>query len=83
MSHRVGTRVSHVANKQMKKLLHMAALSVVSQQRELAYYYQRKEEQGNNKMSVINAIRNKIIHRVFACIRDNRKYKKNYMPALA
>lgn len=83
ISIRGGTRVSHIANKRMKKLLHMAALAVVSKQGELADYYHRKVEQGKNKMSVINAIRNKLIHRVFACVRDNRKYEKNYMSALA
>ena len=90
---RGGTRVSHLANKQMKKLLHMAALSVVSGKGEMADYYHRKVEQalprrGKNKMLVINAVRNKIIHpggepRVFACIRDDRKYEKNYTDALA
>lgn len=80
---RGGTRVSHLANKQMKKLLHMVALSVVSGKGEMAVYYHRKVEQGKNKMLVINAIRNKIIHRVFACIRDDRKYEKNYIASLA
>ena len=84
---RGGTRVSHLANKQgaaprMKKLLHMGAMSVVSGKGEMASYYHRKVEQGKNEMLVLNAIRNKIIHRVFACIRDNRKYEKNYTTAL-
>ena len=79
---RGGTRVSHIANKQMKKLLHMAALSVISGKGEMANYYHRKVEKGKSKMSVINAVRNKIIHRIFACIRDNRKYEKNYSAAL-
>lgn len=79
---RGGTRVSHLANKQMKKLLHMAALSVVSGKGEMADYYHRKVEQGKNKMLVLNAVRNKIIHRVFACIRDDRKYEKNYTTLL-
>lgn len=79
---RGGTRVSHLANKQMKKLLHMAALSVVSGKGEMANYYHRKVEQGKNKMLVLNAVRNKIIHRVFACIRDDRKYERNYTAAL-
>jgi transposase len=79
---RGGTRVSHLANKQMKKLLHMAALSVVSGKGEMAQYYHRKVEQGKNKMLVLNAVRNKIIHRVFACVRDNRKYEKIYATAL-
>jgi transposase len=80
---RGGTRVSHLANKQMKKILHMAALSVVSGKGEMADYYHRKVEQGKNKMLVLNAVRNKIIHRVFACIRENRKYEKFYTPSLA
>jgi len=56
----------------MKKLLHMAALAVISKKGQLKDYYDRKVEQGKNKMSVINAVRNKLIHRVFACVRDNR-----------
>lgn len=80
---RGGTRVSHLANKKMKKLLHMAALSVVSGKGEMADYYHRKVEQGKNKMLVLNAVRNKIIHRVFACVRNDRKYEKNYIAALA
>ncbi len=77
------TRVSHLANKQMKKLLHMAAMSAVAAEGELADYYQRKVAQGKAKMAVLNAVRNKIIHRVFACVRDDRKYEKNYINALA
>lgn len=76
-------RVSHLANKQMKKLLHMAAMSAVAAEGELADYYHRKVAQGKAKMAVLNAVRNKIIHRVFACVRDDRKYEKNYVPALA
>ncbi len=71
----------------MKKLLHMAALSIVSGKGEMADYYHRKVEQGKNKMLVLNAVRNKIIHRVFACIREDRngvarRYEKNYTAAL-
>lgn len=76
-------RVSHLANKQMKKLLHMAAMSAVAAEGELADYYQRKVAQGKAKMAVLNAVRNKIIHRVFACVRDDRKYEKIYGYPLA
>ncbi|MBX7183242.1 MAG: IS110 family transposase, partial [Bacteroidia bacterium] len=31
-----------------------------------------------NKMSVINAIRNKIVLRIFACVRNEKKYEKNF-----
>jgi transposase len=71
-------RVSHVANKSIKTLLHLAALSTVKVPGEIQDYYNRKVAEGKNKMSVLNAIRNKLILRVFACINQNREYEKNY-----
>lgn len=35
--------------------------------------------EGKNKMSVINAVRNKLIHRVFAVVRDERLFEDNYV----
>lgn len=70
-------RVSHKANKTMKRLLHMAALVAIFYNQDLKVYYQRKVEEGKNKMSVINAVRNKLICRVFACVRNNKLYQKN------
>ena len=32
-------------------------------------YYERKVEEGKNKMSVINAVRNKLIHRITAVVK--------------
>jgi len=72
------TRVSHKANKRMKTLLHMAAMNAVRNPGELQEYYQRKVHAGKNKMSALNAVRNKLIHRVFAVVRDGVIYQKNY-----
>ncbi len=58
-------------------------MSAISSKGELQDYYQRKVEEGKNKMSIINAVRNKIIHRIFACVREKRKYEKNYTHSLA
>jgi len=76
-------KVSQMANKTVKNILHMAALSVVSREGEMTDFYKRKVQDGKNKMAVINAIRNKIIHRIFACVRNNEKYDKNYNYKLA
>ena len=76
------TKVSHRAHKPMKALLNLAARSAVSSPGELRDYYERKVAEGKNKMLALNAIRNKIIHRVFACVRDGRKYEKIYTSAL-
>ncbi len=73
---RSANKVSHRANKKLKTLLHMAALSVIRMNNELRIYYDRKVAEGKNKMSVINAIRAKLIARMFAVINNNTKYKK-------
>ena len=69
------TRVSHMANKVLKRMLHMGAMSVIARDPELRDYYQRKVAQGKNKMLVINAVRNKIIHRLCAVIKRGYEYQ--------
>ncbi len=61
----------------MKTLLHLAAMSAIRLNNELKMYYQRKVGEGKNKMSVLNAVRNKIIHRVFAVIKNQTIYKND------
>ncbi len=61
----------------------MAALSVIRLDGNLKDYFERKVAEGKNKMTVINAIRSKLIARAFALIRDDRKYEKNYTSSLA
>ena len=77
------SRVSHLANKCTKTLLHMAALSAIRMAGDLKTYYERKVAEGKNKMSVMSSMRNKLILRVFACVRNNKVYQKNYVHALA
>lgn len=67
-------RVSHRADKRIKSLLHMGALAAVGQPGELRQYYQRKCTEGKAKMSVLNAVRGKLVHRMFAVIKRNEKY---------
>lgn len=68
-------RVSFLADKQMKSLLHMGAMSAIRLDNDLRIYYQRKVKEGKNKMSALNAVRNKIIHRVFAVVKNQVPYE--------
>ncbi len=77
------TKVSPKADKKLKRLLHLAALTAIRIKGELQDYYHRKVEQGKHKMSVLNAIRNKLVHRMFAVVQKNRKYEKIYPVPLA
>jgi transposase len=74
------TRVNHHARKSLKTLLHLASMAAVKSKGELQVYYQRKVKEGKNRMLILNSVRNKLIHRVYAVVRRNKKYDKNYTP---
>jgi len=73
--------VSPFANRKLKSLLHLCAMSALRWDKEIKAYYERKIVEGKNKMSIINAIRNKLLLRIFAVIRDQRPYVENYQRA--
>lgn len=75
--------VSQHARKRLKSLLHLGAISAIRVKGELREYYQRKVGEGKTKMSVINAVRNKLIHRVYAVVKRGEKYDKFYSLSLA
>lgn len=77
------TSVSQHARKRLKSLFHLAAMSAIQVKGELQDYYQRKTTEGKNKMLVLNAVRNKLIHRVCSVVHRGQKYDKSYRPALA
>ena len=77
-------RVSHMANKKVKTLLHLSAIVAIQYNQDLKRFYERKVlQEKKNKMSVINAVRNKLILRIFACVNQNRPYEKNYSKLVA
>ena len=79
----VGSRSRDRANKGSKTIFHLAAICAIRMAGYLKAYYQRKVAEGKYKMSVMSSMRNKLILRVFACVRDNRVYQKNYVHTLA
>lgn len=71
-------KVSHFANKRLKTLLHLAAMTAILCDKQISQYYHQKVDQGKNKMLVINAVRNKILHRLCSVINRGTPYQKNY-----
>ena len=81
--HKGRARVSHHANKRVKTLLHLAALSAVRWCKPLKAYYARKVAEGKPKLLILNNVRNKLVHLLFACAQNHRKYDENFAQALA
>ncbi|MCR8560209.1 transposase [Mucilaginibacter sp. BJC16-A38] len=73
-------RVVKSANIKMKSLLHICAMRAVRYDEDLKKYYHRKTaEEKKPKMSALNAVRNKLILRVFVCVKHDRLYSKDYI----
>jgi len=72
------TKVSHLANKKIKTLLSSCATSAIRCNPEMKAYYNRKLEEGKHKMSIINAVRNKILSRIFAVVNRGTPYINTY-----
>ena len=77
------TKVSKKADMRLKKLLHLAAVSSIARAGEMREYYDRRTAEGRSAMSVLNAIRNKIIRRIFAVVSRGTEFRRDYQNALA
>ncbi|MFG6688039.1 IS110 family transposase [Mariniflexile sp. HNIBRBA6329] len=75
---RGATKVNNMADKKMKALLQMCALSAVRHDAQLKAYYLRKQKEGKNKMLVLNNVRCKIIGRIFAVVNRNSAFVDTY-----
>jgi transposase len=61
-------KVSHLADKELKSLLHMASLNAVRADNQLKLYYQRKKAEGKNALLILNTVRNKLLQRIMAVV---------------
>jgi len=70
-------KVHPMANKDLKKALHLCALTVIQFYPEFKDYYERKKAEGKHSMCVLNAIRNKIVLRAVAVVNKQQPYVDN------
>ena len=70
------TRVNHLANKRIKTNLTQAAKSAIQNDPELKIYYKRKEAEGKAHGVIMNAVKFKLILRVFATIKRGTPFVK-------
>lgn len=75
------SRVSPMANKSIKSLLNMCAMSSIIYNPEIRKYYDQRVAAGKNKMSTVNIIRNKLVSRAFAVVNRGTPYVNVYKHA--
>lgn len=74
-------RVSAFANRRIKTILTCAAASAIRYNENIKAYYWKKKTEGKPWRLIVNNVRNKLIHLMFAIIRSQRTYQENYVPA--
>ncbi len=68
------TKVHPIADKKIKSLLTMAAISAIQYEPQLKAYYKRKVLAGKAKMSALNAVKCKLVARAFSVIKRQTPY---------
>jgi transposase len=63
--------------KSLKTLLTMGSMSAIRNDPQIKAFYERKAAEGKHHNVIINAVRNKLIARVFAVVRKGTMYEKN------
>lgn len=74
-------RVHQMAHRKIKSLLYLAAATSVQFDLELKAYYQRRIAEGKNKMYTLNAVKNKLVARIFAVVKRETPYVKLHLHA--
>jgi transposase len=68
--------VHNMANKTLKKLLYMGAIAAITYYDEFKQYYKRKLQEGKPKMLVLNNVKNKMVLRLAAVIKNDKPYQR-------
>ncbi len=68
------TRISPLGNKKMKALLSNCAAAAVQHDPQLKAYYHKKRGEGKGRLVVLNAVKAKLINRVFATVSRGTPY---------
>ena len=77
-SYRGRTKISTLGNRKLKTILSQAAATAILHDPQLRIYYNKRLNEGKNKMSTLNIIRNKIVSRIFAVAKRQTPYVEIY-----
>jgi transposase len=80
---RNGSHNSHFSHKFLKGILHTAAMAAIRFNPAIKEYKEKKKKEGKKGFLVMNNIKNKILHQVFAVVRSREIFKIDYKHPMA
>lgn len=76
-------KTSRAIDNELKTALHQGAMSLIRSDSVYKRLYDRLREKGKSHLSAINAVRNKMLRVLYACLRDDVMYEKNFHESFA
>lgn len=70
-------RTSKACNKRLKTAVHLGAMSLIRRDNIYRRLYDRLRNKGKHHLQAVNAVRNKMVTVLFACIEKDNMYQKN------
>lgn len=70
-------KTSRAANAELKTALHQGAMSLMNLDNSFGELYRRLRQKGRSHLQAINAVRNKMLRVLYACIEKDTMYCKN------
>lgn len=74
-----GFHVNCYSHKRLKGLFHIAVMASIRHNQKTKEYFDRKKKEGKKGFVVMNNIKNKLIHQVFAVVRSKTPFDENYI----
>jgi transposase len=76
-----GKQVHQMAHRKIKSLFFLAASTAIQFDPELKAYYERRIREGKNRMYTLNAVKNKLVARIFAVVKRETPYVQIHLHA--
>lgn len=75
------SKTSKIGDPQMKTLLHLCTIACLRNKESHIYrYYVRRKAENYTGYRLMNALRNKIVHAIFSCVRNMQQYQSTGNP---
>lgn len=73
------SKISHMADKELKTLLYLCSVVAISQNPEYKLYYLRKKQEGKPYFLTMNNVANKLLRTIYSIINSRKEYTLGYI----